>query len=258
MRGFRHAIVRPPASTFASGLTTVALGTPDLERALAQHERYCAALVELGLELVRLDPLPDFPDSTFVEDTAVLTPRLAVLTRPGAPSRAGEVAAMEVDLARCFERVARIQPPGTLDGGDVCEAGEHVFIGLSQRTNESGARQLAHLLSAEGLACSLVDVRNVPGILHLKSGLAHAGGRDLVVIAALADEPVFRAWNRLRVEPEEEYAANCVHVGERVLVPAGFPRTLELLERAGHRPLPLEMSEFQKQDGGLSCLSLRW
>jgi len=255
---FRRAIVRPPASTFAAGLTTAELGAPDLDLALEQHEGYCAALVEVGLELVRLEPDPAFPDSTFVEDTAVLTSRFAVLTRPGAESRAGEVASMAECVARFYERIERIEAPGTLDGGDVCEAGDHFFIGVSHRTNEAGARQLARWLADEGCTSALVDIRATGGILHLKSGLAHAGGRDLVVIDALAEHPAFRDWRRLPVARAEEYAANCVHLNGRVVLPAGFPRLAKTLEAAGHRTLPVAMSEFQKQDGGPSCLSLRF
>lgn len=253
-----HALVCPPGASFADGLTTVALGAPDLARAREQHARYCAALAELGLALVELAPDGRFPDSTFVEDTAVLVPGLAVITRPGAASRLGETEAVEAALHALFARTERIRAPGTLDGGDVCEAGGHVFIGLSQRTNEHGARQLAALLAQQGLTSTLVDIRAVPGILHLKSGLAHPGKRDLLVIDALAAHPAFEGWSLLRVPRVEEYAANCVRVNERVLVPAGFARVAELLERAGHAPLALDMSEFQKQDGGLSCLSLRW
>ncbi len=181
-----HALVCPPGASFADGLTTVALGAPDLARAREQHARYCAALAELGLALVELAPDGRFPDSTFVEDTAVLVPGLAVITRPGAASRLGETEAVEAALHALFARTERIRAPGTLDGGDVCEAGGHVFIGLSQRTNEHGARQLAALLAQQGLTSTLVDIRAVPGILHLKSGLAHPGKRDLLVIDALA------------------------------------------------------------------------
>src|SRR6185436_13819922 len=127
---------------------TASLGAPDLARARAQHERYCAALSELGLALVHLPPDERFPDSTFVEDAAVLTPGRAVITRPGAASRLGETEAVEEALRELFPRLERIEPPGTLDGGDVCEAGKTFFIGVSLRTNEDGARQLAALLES--------------------------------------------------------------------------------------------------------------
>jgi dimethylargininase len=133
---FTHAIVRPPGATFAAGLTSSNLGPPDLTLALKQHDAYCRTLEHLGLCLDRLPADPDYPDSTFVEDTAIVTSKGAILTRPGAPSRAGEVDSMRVALGRYFSELDQITAPGTLDGGDVCEAGDHFFIGVSHRTNE--------------------------------------------------------------------------------------------------------------------------
>lgn len=255
---FRRAIVRPPAANFAEGLTTVDLGEPDVGRALAEHQAYCRALEALGVELTRLASDPLFPDSTFVEDAAVLAPRGAVLTRPGAPSRAGEVDSIAVAIEPFFPHVRAITPPGTLDGGDICEAGDHWFIGISQRTNEEGARQLAGFLRADGVSTSFVDIRGVAGILHLKSGIAWLSGRRIVVIDSLRADPAFTGWEIVPVEPEEDYAANCVIVNDAVLFAKGFPRLEKRITGLGYRPLVLDMSEFQKMDGGLSCLSLRF
>lgn len=132
---FTRAIVRPPAATFAAGITTSGLGPPDLAVALEQHEAYCRTLERLGLSLSRLAPDPEFPDSTFVEDAAIATSRGAILTRPGAASRAGEVASLGAALGQWFPELDRIGAPGTVDGGDVCEAGDHFFIWVSDRTN---------------------------------------------------------------------------------------------------------------------------
>ena len=255
---FRKAIVRPPAENFAEGLTTVALGAPDFGKALAEHQAYCGALEALGVELVRLPPDADFPDSTFVEDAALIVPRGAVLTRPGAPSRAGEVESIGRALAPYLPQIRAIVPPGTLDGGDICEAGGHWFIGVSQRTNEEGARQLARFLAADGVTTSFVDIRGVPGILHLKSGIAWLSGRRIVVIDSLRSDPAFADWEMVGVDPEEDYAANCVRVNDAILFAKGFPRLERRISNLGYRPLVLDMSEFQKMDGGLSCLSLRF
>lgn len=255
---FRRAVVRPPGPNFADGLTTMDLGRPDLERALAQHAAYCGALEECGLALIRLDPDPRHPDSTFVEDTAILTPLGAILTRPGAPSRAGEVASIRGALSAHFAAFAEITAPGTLDGGDVCEMGDHYFIGVSERTNEEGARQLATILAGKGFTSDLVDIRGVPGILHLKSGIADAGEGRIVAIDALAGHPALAPHEVVRVSPAESYAANCVRVNDRLLFAADHPRLEATLRRLGYDLLPLEMSEFQKMDGGLSCLSLRF
>jgi dimethylargininase len=256
---FRRAIVRPPAANFADGLTTVDLGVPDVPTALAQHVAYCSALEELGVELTRLPPDRAHPDSTFVEDTAILTARgAAILTCPGAPSRAGEVAAIEKALSPFYESFSRIEAPGTVDGGDIDEAGEHFFIGVSSRTNEEGARQLAKLLAAHGYTSSLYDIRGVDEILHLKSGIAWLGAKTLVVIEPLLGHPAFRGWDLIPVPKGEEYAANCVLVNDAVLFAEGFPLLERTLRERGHRLIVLPMSEFQKMDGGLSCLSLRF
>lgn len=255
---FTRAIVRPPGRTFADGLTTAELGPPDLPSALLQHQAYVAALETCGLTVTSLLPDDRFPDSTFVEDTAVLARGLAVLCRPGAPSRAGEVEAIRPAVEAFFPFPAAIAAPGTLDGGDVCEAGEHVFIGISERTNGEGARQLAALLATRGLGSTLVDIRGTHGLLHLKSGIAWLGGRDLALTGHLASRPEFAGWTPLPVSPGEEYAANAILVNGRVLVAAGFPRFEAAVGTLGLPAVPLDMSEFQKLDGGLSCLSLRF
>ncbi len=262
---FTHAIVRPPAESFAQGLTTQELGAPDYRLALEQHAACCLALRDCGLELIELPPDPRYPDSTFVEDVAVLPHRsalragkVAILTNPGAASRVGEVAAIRPVLAGLFDRLEAITPPGTLDGGDVCQADGHAFIGVSARTNPEGARQLAGLLAREGFGSTLVDIRGLEGILHLKSGLAYIGDNRLVVWEALAGHPAFQAYQRLVVRPEEAYAANCLRVNAAILLPAGAPRLHADLLRLGCRVITLDMSEFHKMDGGLSCLSLRF
>jgi dimethylargininase len=255
---FTRAIVRTPAPNFADGLTSAALGTPRFDLVLEQHSRYCRALVECGLSLTTLDPDPRFPDSTFVEDTAILTPRGAILTRPGAATRAGEVEAIRASLLGFFPHPLAIEPPGTLDGGDICEAGEHFFIGLSQRTNEQGARQLAAHLAALGYSSSLVDIRKTPGLLHLKSGIAWLGNNTLCATQEIAGIEPFRGYSLVPVHPGESYAANCVRVNDRVLVAQGYPRLAAELAARGFNPLILDVSEFRKMDGGLSCLSLRF
>jgi dimethylargininase len=255
---FQHAIVRIPGSNFADGLTGADLGMPDFATALRQHVQYCEALTTCGLEVVTLAADLAYPDSTFVEDTAVLTPQAAILTRPGAPTRAGEVAAIRDEIARFFPTVFEIQSPGTLDGGDICEAGTHFFLGLSQRSNEEGLRQLAGYLDRLGCNSSIIDVRDMISILHLKSGIAYLGDNALVLIEEFAGHPQFKNYRRIVVSEEESYAANCVRVNDRVLIPSGNPKLLAQLNANGFHPLPLDMSEFRKMDGGLSCLSLRF
>ncbi|HEY0351692.1 MAG TPA: arginine deiminase family protein, partial [Gemmatimonadales bacterium] len=222
---FTRAIVRPPAETFAAGITSSDLGPPDLALALEQHEAYCRTLERLGLSLVRLPADPGFPDSTFVEDAAIVTGRGAILTRPGAPSRAGEVDAVGAALGRWFPELDEITPPGTLDGGDVCEAGEHFFIGVSQRTNSEGAAQLAAWLAQRGFESSVIDIRKLPGMLHLKTGLSWLSGGRLLAWVEIVGHETFSGWEVVEVPPGEDYSANCIRVSDTVLVAEGFPRT---------------------------------
>lgn len=255
---FRFAIVRPPSPNFAAGLTRENLGPPDFPLALAQHAQYCTALERCGLALIRLDPDARHPDATFVEDTAVLLPRCNVITRPGADSRRGEIDAIRESLAQQGLALQPIVDPGTVDGGDICEAGEHVFIGISARTNAAGAQQLAQHLQAAGYGTSFVDIRGVDGILHLKSGMSWLGDGRLLLIDALAQDPAFASYERVRVESDEAYAANAVRVNDHVLLAAGYRRTAARLRELGYALIELDMSEYRKMDGGLSCLSLRY
>jgi len=255
---FSRAIVRPPSVNLESGLTSAALGKPDIALALHQHELYCAALEQCDLTLTRLPPDADFPDSTFVEDTAIVTPFIAILTRPGAPSRQGEVAGIAATLPQFYSSVHSIVAPGTVDGGDICQAGDHFFIGISERTNEAGARQLAAILAEEGYTYITVDIRGIAGILHLKSGISWLGDGRLVLIDALARHAAFGEFEIVRVDAEESYAANCVRVNDQVILAAGFPQFESAVRALGYPVIALDMSEFRKMDGALTCLSLRF
>ena len=258
MTKFTRAIVRPPSSNFAEGLTTADLGAPDYERALKQHAAYCAALAQCGLTVTTLEPDPDYPDGTFVEDTAVLTERCAVLTRPGAPSRAGEVNIIKERLADFYSSSMSIRAPGTLDGGDVCETGKHFLVGISERTNEAGARQLAEFLAQFAYAAIFVDIRGVKQLLHLKSAISFLGHERIAIIEALAGRTEFHGHDLVRVPAGEEYGANCVLINNHVLVADGYPKFARKLDELGYQTIALDMSEFRKMDGGLSCLSLRF
>ncbi len=185
---FTRAIVRIPGSNFADGLTTVDLGIPHFDEVLHQHARYCDALRECSLSLTILDHDLRYPDSTFVEDAAILTPHAAIFTRPGASSREGEIAAIRPVVERYYSRKFQIDPPGTVDGGDICEAEDHFFIGLSHRTNQEGARQLAAHLNALGYSASTIDIRAMTTILHLKSGISYIGDNTLVVMEEMAEQ----------------------------------------------------------------------
>lgn len=267
MAGAKHssriltrAIVRPPSPNFSDGLTRADLGAPVYELARKQHAAYCAALEQCGLTVTCLEADPAHPDSTFVEDTAVLTDRGAMLTRPGARSRRGEVQTISEVLRNLLSasNLQTIQAPGTIDGGDVCEAGNHFFIGISERTNRAGGEQLAVWLASSDFTSSFVDIRQETTLLHLKSGLAYLGENRLVITDVLTHRDEFTGYEHIRVSPDEEYGANCVRVNDCVLIPAGCVKLAADLQKSGYQTIALEMSEFQKMDGGLSCLSLRF
>jgi dimethylargininase len=256
---FTRAITRKPGTSFAGGITTANLGQPQLALALEQHAAYCYALERCGLQVTTLEADVRFPDSTFVEDAAVLTPQLAVITRPGADSRKGETEAIRTALETHYADIRTIAAPGTVDGGDICQAGDHFFIGVSARTNPQGALQLAGHLQAAGFTTSEIDIRRTGSLLHLKSGLTYLGNGTVLVCEELAGLPDFEGYRVLVVPDEKEsYAANCIRVNDFVLFADGFPKTAALLASEGFDLLPLNVSEYQKMDGGLSCLSLRF
>ncbi len=255
---FTQAIARPPGATFSQGLSTAGLGPPDLALASTQHAAYCDALRTCGLTVTVLDADPGFPDAPFVEDTAVIAERVTIVTRPGAASRRGEVDSIRARLRGLRGELAEIRAPGTVDGGDVCQAGSHFFIGLSARTNADGAAQFGEIVRAAGYTASTIDVRGSAKLLHLKSGIAYLGDGRVLAVRELPRTAELAHLEIVEVDARESYAANCVRINDRVLVAAGYPRTAERLAALGYSPLLLEVSEFRKLDGGLSCLSLRF
>ena len=251
---FTTAIVRTPGPDFGGGLTTASLGMPDYGIMLSQHAAYVEALRSLGLEVVVLDPLPGFPDAYFVEDVAVIVPETAVITRPGALERRGEIEAIEPVLAR-YRKTVRIQAPGTLDGGDVLIAGMECFIGLSDRTNEEGARQLGCILEGQGYHWTEVPVQ---GGLHLKSSVNYVGSNTLLLSSQFAEMPYFDSYNKIILDDEEIYAGNTLYINGNLLTPSGFKRTYRKLEELGLPLILIQASEARKMDGGLTCMSLRF
>ena len=255
---FSRAIVRIPGQSYADGLTTAGEGRADFHTACAQHARYCQALLDCGLELTALPADAAQPDGTFVEDTAVIAGGVAIITRPGAPSRRGEVAAIAAALQPLLPLLGPVEAPGTLDGGDVCQADQHFLIGLSARTNEAGAAQLVALLAQHGYTASTVDIRAQRALLHLKSGLSYLGERRFVALPGVPRVDAMAGYEFIETVAGESYGANCVRVNDMVLVAEGYPQLAARLDDLGYAVRRLEMSEFRKMDGGLSCLALRF
>ncbi|HEX3915135.1 MAG TPA: arginine deiminase family protein [Steroidobacteraceae bacterium] len=254
---FANSIVRVPGRSFCQALSAVG-AQPDIAKALEQHSAYSNALAECGLQVTTMAADENHPDGTFVEDTFVIADRVAIATRPGAKTRLGEVAAVAAALGRFRAHCERIEPPGSLDGGDICQVDDHFLIGLSARTNEAGAAQLAGILARHGYTSSTVDIRGCPSLLHLKSGITYLGDRRFLVAPGFPSGPALAAGQRIEVDPAEAYAANAVRVNGHILIAAGFPRLATRLASLSYRIRALEMSEFEKMDGGLSCLSLRF
>ncbi|UCC54768.1 MAG: hypothetical protein JSV68_12505 [Anaerolineaceae bacterium] len=251
---FNHAITRKPGRDFAKGLTTSDLGEPDYARICQQHQAYINALQSQGLDVTVLEALPGYPDAYFVEDVAVVTGEVAVITAPGAEARKGEAEHIVAVLAT-YRPITRIQPPGTLDGGDVMMAEKRCYIGLSERTNEDGAAQLGQILRAYGYKCTAVPLA---GGLHLKSDVNYIGRNTLLLTEPMFNVQAFDGFDKILVDEEEAYAANTLLVNGRLLTPQGFPRTKAKLLQAGFQIVEMETSELQKMDGGLSCMSLRF
>ncbi|MCG2589713.1 dimethylarginine dimethylaminohydrolase family protein [Rhodohalobacter sulfatireducens] len=252
---FSNAIIRKPGKSFENGLTSADLGAPDLELALVQHQSYQNALADCGLDVTVLPKDEDFPDSTFVEDTALLTPDCAVITNPGAPSRKGEIVKIREIISEFYSEIMEIKDPGRLDAGDILTVGNHHYIGLSKRSNREGADQLIRILNQFGMTGSVIEIDK---ILHLKTGVSYLQNNNLVVCSELEHKSEFNNFHKIVVSEKEAYAANCVWINEYVLVPAGYPTTTQKISELGYPVIELEMSEFQKMDGGLSCLSLRF
>jgi dimethylargininase len=251
---FNHAITRLPGEKFANGITTSNLGHPSYALILKQHQAYRQALLSLGLDVIVLPAEPAYPDAYFVEDPAIVTPKIAVITHPGALSRQGEGVTLEPFLSY-YRPIFRIQPPGTVEGGDVLMEGNHFFIGLSERTNADGAAQLAAHLQRAGHTSETIPVA---AGLHLKSSVNYLGGDVLVITKGLAGHPAFARFQKILVDDDETYAANTLWVNGCLLVPKGFPRTRAKLEKLGLPIIGLDVSEVQKMDGGLTCMSLRF
>ncbi len=252
---FTNALVRTPGKSLINGISTSKLGLPDYGLALNQHRAYIKALEECGLKVTILPPLENYPDSTFIEDVALLTPKCAIITNPGAQSRKGETAGMREILSSFYNDVEVVQDPGTVEGGDIMMVGSHFYIGISDRTNGAGAQQVIGFLKKYGLSGSTIALKEV---LHLKTALSYLENDNLVACGEMLNKEEFIDYNILPIGEDESYAANCIWVNGAVLVAKGFPYSQKTIRGAGYPIIEVDVSEFRKLDGGLSCLSLRF
>lgn len=253
---FTRAITRRPAPSIVDGLRAEDTGTPDLAAMLKAHETYAAALKSTGAEVIELPPLADFPDAVFVEDTALCLPEGAVLMRPGAPSRMGEVAEMAPAIRRCFGDVREIRGPGHIEGGDILFTGREVLVGRSARTDAAGVAELAEICAEWGRP--LREVFTPEGVLHFKTDCSLMDGETVLATRRLDASGCFEGYRVLHVPEGEEAAANAIRFNSLVLMAAGFPRTAEMLTREGYEVVEIDNTDCAKLDGGMSCLSLRF
>jgi dimethylargininase len=249
----RRAIVRPPSAALARcELSYLDRRAIDVDRAVAQHAAYTAALRDLGVVVDELPPEPDLPDATFVEDPAVVLDELAVIARPGVASRRPEVPSIAAALER-WRALAPIEAPGTLEGGDVLVADKTIFVGRSKRTNAQGIEQLRTFAAPHGYTVQAVDLGDC---LHLKTAVAYLGRGVFLVNARWLDPAVF-AGTTIHVDADEPFGANAVPVNGAVLVPASAPRTAERLSD-NYDTRSLAIDELEKAEAGLTCMSLRF
>lgn len=257
---FERAITRTPGATFADGITPGLLGRADAALAQEQHRGYIAALEKCGVEVITLEADDAHPDSCFVEDPAIVNDRVAVITAPCKPSRQGEEDLIRPVIESIYgSHVEQIKRPGTLEGGDICRVDEHYLIGISDRTNENGAQQLADILKKYGFTSEFVDmcIPTRQHILHLKTGMTYLGNNVMLLCPALADDPVFEKYEKIFTDEDDAYSVNVIPVNGHVIMAKGFEKTAGKLRAAGYDVIEVPVTEFEKQDGGLTCLSLR-
>ncbi len=250
---YTHALVRPPSASFVDAIAVVPQPI-DVKLALQQHGVYVAALREAGVQVQVLEAVEDLPDACFMQDPAMIVANHAILNRMGVASRAGEVG-LAADVLRQKFQTHELVAPATLEGGDVLITPGRLLVGVTNRTNTEGIRQLREIVAPLGVAVESVPVTYA---LHLLTVATFVGDNTLVVLEDFADAPQLENFNLITVPRQEEYAANTLGIGRFVILPVGFPKTADKLKAHGFEVLPVPMSEFYKADGGVSCLSLVW
>ncbi len=253
---FSRAVTRLPAPTIVEGLRAEDVGNPDHAQMLQDHAHYVATLREAGASVTELPALEAFPDSVFVEDVALCLPEAAILLRPGAPSRLGEVGAMASVLRDLFRQVLEIEGPGYIEGGDILVTAREILVGRSSRTDSDGIAELAETVARWGYAVR--EVATPEGVLHFKTDCSLLDAETILATRRLDASGCFEGYRVIHTADGEEAAANSIRYNDLVIMPAGFPRTCERLRQQGYEVREINNSECAKLDGGMSCLSLRF
>ncbi|MCY4589430.1 MAG: arginine deiminase family protein [Alphaproteobacteria bacterium] len=253
---FTHAIARRPATTVVAGLRAADTGVPDHCSFKQHHADYVDALRSTGAVVEVLPPLEAFPDSVFVEDTALCLPEGAVVMRPGAPSRLGEAQAIAPHLTKHYEDIRSIEAPGFIEGGDILVTEREILVGRSARTSRDGIDALRSIVDAWGY--TVREVSTPRGVLHFKTDCAILDEETILATPRLSASGCFKGYRIIHTAEGEDASANIVRFNDLVLVPDGFPKTAEHLVSRGYNLRPVRNTEAAKLDGGMSCLSLRF
>ncbi len=253
---FTRAVTRKPSASIINGLRAADIGTPDLAQMLDDHAHYVAVLRETGAEVVELPPLEAYPDAVFVEDTALCLPEGAIMMRPGAPPRAGEVDGMAPVLRAFYDVVLDINGPGFIEGGDILTTPNEILVGRSDRTDAAGVTELQGLVERWGY--KVREVFTPEGVLHFKTDCSLLDGGTILATKRLDASGCFEGYNVIHTADGEEAAANAIRYNQFVLMAAGFPKTAKRLCDAGFEVREINNTECAKLDGGMSCLSLRF
>jgi dimethylargininase len=252
-KSYTHAIVRPPGESYAQAISSTEQ-IPDVHLARQQHAKYCQALADAGVTIEQLPPDERYPDSCFVQDTALVIAGMVIIARPGANSRRGEERSIAELLVERFP-ISYITAPGTLEFGDVMVLDDRILVGETQRTNAAGIGQLKSILTPHNIPVSSIPVHDY---LHLLSAATYLGNNTLLAVGKFAEHPAFDGMRVITVPTEETYAANALGIGRHVILPAGFPHVAAAVSAQGFQVLPVELSQFEVADGGATCLSIIW
>jgi len=253
---FSHAIVRYPSHSILDGLRAIDTGAPDFDIFNLHHKLYVEALVSTGASITALPPDEAFPDSVFVEDTALCLPEGAIITRPGAATRRGETRQIAPALTQLYEEILHIKGPGFIEGGDILTTEREILVGLSARTDAVGVSELQSLVARWGYAVRVVNTP--PDILHFKTDCSLLDEETILTTPRLAATGCFEGYRLVHTAEGEDACANTIRFNELLIVPEGFPETTERLLSHGYTVKQVGNSEAAKLDGGMSCMSLRF
>ena len=253
---FTHAITRRPARSVVDGLRAKNHGTPNFDQMLKDHAHYVATLRETGAEIIELPALDEFPDAVFVEDDALCLKNCAILMRPGAVSRMGEVAMIASAIRAQYDDISEITGPGFIEGGDILTTSREILIGKSARTDAAGVEELRAIVEPRGYV--IREVQTPPDVLHFKTDCSLLDGNTILSTKRLDASGCFEGYRVLHTADGEELAANAIRFNQFVIMAANFPKTAQMLRENGYEVREINNTECAKIDGGMSCLSLRF